>query len=248
MGDIMSHAALPGLCIAFVLAGGKAPLALMLGAAGAAWLASWLALSLTDRAGIDRGASLACVLSGFFGVGVILLSWIQKMPGASAGGLDSYLFGQAAGLVAEQVWAMAVTGGLACLAGGLLVHPYRAMAFDPQFSRVAGLPVRLLEGVFLTLLIAAIVVGLSAVGVVLMSAMLVAPAAAARQWCRSLGGMLAVSAGIGGVCGGAGGLLSASVEGAPTGPVIVLMLAGAAVMSVVFGSHRGLLRRKVRES
>jgi manganese/zinc/iron transport system permease protein len=244
MGDVMSHAALPGLCVAFILAGGKAPLALMLGAAGAAWLASWRALALTDRAGVVRGASLACVLSGFFGVGVILLSWIQKLPGASAGGLDSYLFGQAAGLVAEQVWAMGITGVLACLAGAALVNPYRVLAFDPQFARVAGLPVRLLEVVFLGLLIAAIVVGLSAVGVVLMSAMLVAPAAAARQWCRSFGGMLAVSAAIGGACGGAGGLLSASVEGAPTGPVIVLILAAAAAVSVVFGTQKGLLRRR----
>ncbi|MCS6777269.1 MAG: iron chelate uptake ABC transporter family permease subunit [Chloroherpetonaceae bacterium] len=246
MGDALSHAALPGVCLAYLLTGQKAPVVLMAGAAVACWVAMWLVLLLLRRTRIDSGAALGTVLTIFFGAGVVLLTLLQKRNDANQAGLDRYLFGQAAALVQEQVVTMAVLGGSALLVVLLLYKEFQLIAFDPEFARTLGLPARFLETLLTGLLVVAIVIGLNTVGIVLMSALLVGPAVTARQWTHSLGRMIGYAGVFGALAGVFGALVSVRETRMPTGPVIILCIAVMVILSVLFGAAQGVVWERVR--
>lgn len=248
MGDALSHAALPGVCLAYMLTGLKTSLVLMAGAAASGLAGMLLILATIRRTRVDQGSALAVVLTSFFGLGVVLLTVVQRGNDANQAGLDKFLFGQAAALVGEQVATMAVLAFLCIAVVVLLFKEFKVVSFDPEFARTIGLDAGRLGTILSGLLVIAIVIGLNTVGVILMSAMLVAPAAAARQWTNSLATMLWVAAGIGAGSGLAGALMSVFQENVPTGPAIVLALAAATVVSLCFGSARGLAwsRRRAR--
>ena len=209
LGDALSHAALPGIALAFLLTGSKAPLVIMLGAGLVGWFGTVLVRQVVRRSRIPLDAALGMMLSVFFGFGLVLLTLIQRRPDASQAGLDAYLFGQAAALLERDVVVMTVLSAIAC---GLLVALWKELkllAFDPEFGASLGLPMRRVDGVLTALLVVAIVIGLQTVGVVLMSAMLVAPAAAARQWTERLAVMVPLAAAFGVVSGVAGSVMSA---------------------------------------
>ncbi len=248
MGDAMAHAALPGVCLAFLATGSKAPLVLMLGAAFTGWLAMLAILGISSAARLDRNTVLAVMLTTFFGLGVVLLTVIQKTGGGAQAGLDKFLFGQAAALVMEDAALMAVLAVLSLVVVGLLFKEFKLISFDPGYARSLGMPVGVLGAALTSLMLAAIVVGLNAVGVILMSAMLVAPASAARQWTSSLRWMVALSALIGAVCGAAGAVWSVRQQGVPTGPAIVILLTLAVAVSAFFGSDRGLVWARMRRA
>lgn len=241
MGDALSHTALPGVCLAYMLTGSKTPLVLMLGAAIAGWIGMSVILLILRRTRIDSGSALGIVLTTFFGFGVVLLTVIQNRNDANQAGLDKFLFGQAAALVQDQVLTMAVLGGAALLVIALLYKEFKLLTFDPEFAQSLSLPTHRLNLLLTGLLVIAIVIGLNTVGVVLMSAMLIGPAAAARQWTNSLSHMLAYSALFGALAGIAGAIISVLETRLPTGPVIVLCLTGIVVFSLLFGSARGMV-------
>jgi manganese/zinc/iron transport system permease protein len=241
LGDTLSHAALPGVCLGFLLAGGRQLVPIMVGALLAGIAAALLVLLLVQRSRLKTDASLGIVLSVFFAIGTVLLTFIQHHRGAGQAGLDAFLFGQAASLLPGDVQVMAIASALALGLVGLLWKEFKLVTFDPDFARSLGLPVTAIE-VGLTLLIAvAVVVGLQLVGVILMAAMVIAPAAAARQWSRDLGTMVVLSIIFGAVSGVVGALASASVRGLATGPVIVLCVTAFAVVSLLFAPGRGLV-------
>jgi len=241
LGDAVAHAALPGIAVAFLLTGSKVPLILMLGAAGTGVAAALAILGVTQGTRVPYDSALALMLSVFFGVGMVLLTYLQRTAGAAQAGLDSFLFGQAAALVTQDVWTMAVLGGIALLAVGLFWKEFKLLAFDPAFGRSLGLPIRRLDAVLTTLLVVAIVIGLQTVGVVLMSAVIVAPGAAARQWTDRLGAMIGLAAAFGAAGGVSGALLSSAEANLPTGPTIVLCLGLIVALSLLFAPNRGLL-------
>lgn len=247
MGDALSHAALPGICLAYMWTGSKAPLTLMIGAALAGWIGMTLILTIVRQTRISSDAALGTVLTVFFGVGVVLLTVIQKSNDANQAGLDKYLFGQAATLVQEQVVTMATLGTAALLVVALFYKEFKLLAFDPEFAMSLALPTRRLDLLLTSLLVVAVVIGLNTVGVVLMSAMLVAPAAAARQWTNRLSVMLGLSALFGALSGLSGALVSVSEERLPTGPIIILCASALVIVSVFFGSARGLVWEWLRQ-
>lgn len=246
LGDAISHAALPGVALAFLLTGSKTPLALMIGAALAGWLATLWIMSVTETTRIKYDSMLALVLSVFFGAGLVLLTWIRQRAGASQAGLDTFLFGQASSLVWRDVVAMAIPGGGALLLTLLFWKELKLLAFDPEYGRTLGLPMRRVDLFLTALLVVAIVIGLQTVGVVLMSAMLVAPAAAGRQWTDTLWKMVLLSAGFGAAAGVTGAVLSSTGTGLPTGPLIVLCMGVIMVLSLLFAPQRGLAGRRLR--
>lgn len=248
IGDALSHAALPGIVAAFLLAQAKAPIWLMLGAAIAAYVGMKAVTAIAESVGLSMDAALAIVLTTFFGFGVVLLSIANKSPLANQAGLDRFLFGQAASLVANQVYTMAAVGGAAVLTVALLYSRFKIVTFDPLFARSLGMPVGKLQSLLTMLLIASIVIGLNTVGVILMSAMIVAPAAAARQWTERLGKLIFLSALFGTVAGLFGAIVSLSAPRTPTGPVIVLALAVIVTISVLFAPARGIIWGKVRHA
>lgn len=241
LGDAVAHAALPGIALAFLLTGSKVPLVLMLGAAGTGVAAALAILGVTQSTRVPYDSALALMLSVFFGVGMVLLTYLQRTAGAAQAGLDSFLFGQAAALVTQDVWTMVVLGGIALFAVGLFWKEFKLLAFDPNFGHSLGLPIRRLDAVLTTLLVVAIVIGLQTVGVVLMSAVIVAPGAAARQWTDRLGTMIGLAAVFGAASGVSGALLSSVGANLPTGPTIVLCLGLIVAASLLFAPNRGLL-------
>jgi manganese/zinc/iron transport system permease protein len=246
LGDALSHAALPGIALAFLFTGSKSPLTLLLGAGVAAWLAALLINGVTRTTRIKTDAAMGVVLSVFFGAGLVVLTYIQRLPDAGKAGLDSFLFGQAAALLARDVVVMAVLGGAVLLAVALLWKQFKLLTFDPGFASSIGMPVRGLEVILTTLLVVAIVIGLQTVGVVLMSALVVAPAAAARQWTNRLGAMVVLAGLFGAVSGVTGAVISSSVDRLPTGPAIVLVALMLVGISILFAPRRGIVMGALR--
>lgn len=245
LGDAISHAALPGIAIAFLLTGARAMPVLVLGAAAAGWLGAVLVMTITNHSRIPYDASLGLVLSVFFGVGMVLLTFIQRLPSGTQAGLDNFLFGQAAAILPRDVVAMSVLGVAAVTAITLLWKEFKLLAFDREFGATLGLPMQRLDLALTSLLVLAIVIGLQTVGVVLMSAILIAPAAAARQWTDRLGAMVVLAAGFGATAGVTGTMISASTERLPTGPTIVLCAGAIVLVSLLFAPRRGLLAEVV---
>lgn len=255
LGDAISHAALPGIVLAFLLTGTKATFVLVLGAAFAGWIGTLVVMGVVRTSRVPQDSALGIVLSVFFGLGLVLLTYVQRMPTAEQAGLDQFLFGQAATLVMEDVWVIAGLGVVACGAVAAFWKEFKVLSFDPDFGASLGLPMARVDVVLTAVLVLAIVAGLQTVGVVLMSAMVVAPAAAARQWTDRLGTMVLLSAAFGALAGVAGSLVSAGAEGLPTGPVIVLCISAVVVISLLLAPNRGLVwtavdrlrrRRKLR--
>ncbi len=247
LGDAMSHAALPGIGLAFLLTGSKSSLVLIIGAAIAGWIGTLLIMSIVRLTRVKFDSALGLVLSVFFGFGLVLLTIIQKMPDATQAGLDKFLFGQAAALLERDVITMGVLGAIAI--GVMLVFwkEFKLLSFDPDFGATLGFPMKLLDILLTTLIVLAIVLGLQTVGVVLMSAMIVAPAAAARQWTDRLGTMVLLSSSFGALAGVVGALLSSSVQRLPTGPTIVLCISTIVLVSLFFAPRRGLVWNWIRE-
>jgi manganese/zinc/iron transport system permease protein len=181
------------------------------------------------------------VLAVFFGFGLVLLAFAQKQPTAAQAGLDTFLFGQAASLVTRDVITMALIGGVSLGLMLLFWKEFKLLSFDPDYGATIGLPIRLLDIGLTSLIVIAIVIGLQTVGVVLMSAMLIAPAAAARQWTDRLGLMVVLAGGFGALSGVIGAVISATARGLSTGPTIVLVVSSFVVVSLLLAPNRGLV-------
>ncbi len=218
----------------------------MLGAAAAGWIATLAVGGILRSSRVKADSALGLTLSVFFGFGMVLLTFIQRRPDATQAGLDKFLFGQAATLLARDVISMAVLGAAALVVVLVLWKEFKLLAFDPDFAASLGFPARRLDVLLTTLLVVAIVSGLQTVGVVLMSAMIVAPAAAARQWTDRLGRMIVLSALFGAAAGVGGAIISSLTARLPTGPVIVLCATAIVVFSLVCAPNRGLLWQAAR--
>lgn len=240
LGDTLSHAALPGICLAFLLTGTRTPLVLLAGAAVAGWIGTLLLLRIVRDTRLSEDAALGIVLSTFFGFGIMLLTFISKRNNANQAGLDKYLFGQAATLVASNVLTIAVLGGVVLLVVAVLYKEFKLLTFDAEFAASLGFSTGRLGVLLTSLIVVAVVIGLQTVGVVLMAAMLIGPAVAARQWTNRLGVMIAIAALVGAVSGVSGALISISGSRIPTGPMIILSLTALVVFSLAFGAADGL--------
>jgi manganese/zinc/iron transport system permease protein len=248
LGDVLAHAALPGICLAFLLSGSKVPLVLLVGGGLAGWAAALLMLTVLRYTRLPEDSALGVMLSSFFGFGIALLTFIQHSSDANQAGLDKFIFGQAATIVAADVVTMAVLGGLALALVALLYKEFKLLSFDPEYLSSLGYPTRGLGTLLTSLTVVAVMIGLQTVGVVLMAAMLIAPAAAARQWTDRLGKMVLLAAAFGASSGVIGAALSASRENLPTGPLVVLTASVVVVVSLFFAPLRGLVWQWVREA
>ena len=180
LGDATAHAAFPGICIAFMLTGTKHPVALAIGAFATGWLALLVIDILIKHSKIKEDIATALVLSVTFGVGTLLLSIIQNSSNAAQLGLNNYVFGKAAALLSEDLLILGILSIAILLTVVTFFKEFTLIAFDKAFAESIHLRVTLLEFVFTSLIVLAIVIGIRAVGIVLMAAMLITPAAAAR--------------------------------------------------------------------
>jgi len=241
LGDAIAHATLPGVGLAFLIIQNKSPLVLLIGAGLAGWIGTLLIKVITEHTRIQRDTALGITLSVFFGFGLVLITLVQKMPTATKAGLDKFLFGNAATLLVEDVRLMIILSTVIFSILFLLWKEFKILVFDQEYARSIGLNVHFVDIVLTTLIVVSIVIGLQTVGVVLMSAMLVAPAAAARQWTDKLSVMVLISALFGAIAGTAGAITSSTISHLPTGPTIVVYLSIFVMLSLIFAPNRGLL-------
>jgi manganese/zinc/iron transport system permease protein len=240
VGDAVAHATLPGVCVAFLVAGVKDVPGLLLGAAVAGLVAALLMVGIERAGRIRPDAAIGVVLSGFFAFGVVLLTHLSNSSDADQAGLENYLFGQAAGLLERDIAVMAGLAAVALLVVGVLRRALTTTLFDPAFAGAIGLPVRALETVMTALLVVAVVIGVRVVGAILMVAMLVVPTVTARQLADRFPSVL-VLAGLIGAAVGITGALTATRGQLPTGPVVVLTGFMVAVMALLLAPGRGVL-------
>ncbi len=246
LGDSISHAALPGIVLAFILGAGRNPLWLLIGAAAAGWIGTIFIMGIIRRTRIDTSGAQGVVLSVFFGLGLLLLTYVQKWPDASQSGLDKYLFGQAAALLPQDLIIMACGGTLTLVLLMIFWKEIKLLTFDRSFGESLGFPAKKIDLLITALIVLSIVIGLQTVGVILMSSLLVAPAAAARQWTEKLGIMVFLSGVFGAAAGIAGSIVSSSIPNIPTGPAIVMVMTIMVAFSLLFAPSRGLLIQLLR--
>ncbi|WP_435413004.1 metal ABC transporter permease [Psychroserpens mesophilus] len=246
LGDAISHAALPGIAIAFLITGAKDSNTLLLGALVSGLIGTFWIRGIITKTHLKSDTALGLILSLFFGFGMLLLTFIQKQPNANQAGLDKYLFGQAATLIESDVWLMAIVTGVCLFVLLLFWKEFKILLFDKDYAKTLGFNTKTIDILITSFIVLAIVLGLQTVGVVLMSAMLLAPAAAARQWTNSLAKMVFLAALFGAFSGVFGTAISASQNNLSTGPVIVLVAAVFVFVSFVFSPTRGLLFKQIR--
>lgn len=244
VGDAISHAALPGVACAF-LAGSFAkslPVLLAGGAlGGAAGVAAILLLRRVTPLRDD--AIVASVLSVFFGAGIVLLSVIQGLSSGHAAGLETFIYGRTASMIASDAWMLAAIAGAVMVIIALLAKELRLLCFDEGFARSLGLPTGALDAGLMILATIVTVAGMQAVGLILVVALQVIPASAARFWSHRLGACVVITALLGAGSGAVGAIVSAQAKDLPSGAMIVLVTAIVFAASMLFGSARGLVWR-----
>ncbi|WP_425454286.1 metal ABC transporter permease [Peribacillus asahii] len=243
LGDTLAHAALPGICIVFMLTGVKSISFFLFGAAIAGMIAVFVINVVTKYSRIKQDTALGLVLSAFFGLGIVLLTQIQQSSYGNQSGLDKFLFGQTASMVMSDVYVMMAVSLILILACTLFFKEFKLLSFDPGFAKGIGLPVLLLDYIIMLLIVGAVVIGIQAVGVVLMAALLITPAVSARYWTERLSVMVVLSGIFGMLSGVVGTLLSAAVNNLPTGPLIVLSATVWFMFSLLFAPNRGVVAK-----
>ncbi|MBM0065741.1 metal ABC transporter permease [Alkalicoccobacillus gibsonii] len=241
MSDALSHAALPGVVIAFMIMNEKNLPFLILGAGISALLGAFFIQAIKTSTRIKEDTAMGMILSVFFGGGIMLLTIANRSGGGNQSGLDSFIFGQAATMVQSDVYMMAGLAGLVILIIIVAFKEWKLFLFDPDFAKGLGYSLKGLNAVYLAVLVVTIVIGIQAVGVILMAALLIIPAVSARYWTHSFKTMMGLSAAFGGVSGALGTFISAQGAGWPTGPFIVLAASCLFLVSLVIGKEKGLL-------
>lgn len=243
LGDAISHAVLPGICVGFLLAGEKNPLYIVGGAFVSGAIATFLSSWLKENTKLSEDTIIASILSIFFGFGIVLLTVIQKTGNPEMAGLNQFIFGNAIGILEEDLW---IYGGLAVLiilTLTIFMKEFSLLVFNAEFGKAIGYPMGRIRLLFNVLMILSVIIGIQAIGVVLMAALLITPGAAARFWTDKLS-VLLVLAGIFAVISGiAGTYISYVIPQMPTGPWVVVSLSLLALISFLFAPKRGMLYR-----
>ena len=241
IGDGLSHAALPGVVIAFLLTGTKDIEVLIIGAALSSITAAWLITITVENSKIKFDGALATILSAFFGLGMVLLTYLQSLNNAGQAGLSKFIFGQAATILARDVYITSAVALIIIVLTALFWKELKLISFDVEYAKTLQIPVTFTLILYRSLLIMTIIIGIQSVGAILISSLLIAPAVGARQWTNKLGTMciLAGCFGMGSAMGGT--LWSTTVQKLPTGPAIIVILSVIVLLSLIFAPNRGML-------
>ncbi|MEM6489457.1 MAG: metal ABC transporter permease, partial [Pseudomonadota bacterium] len=251
VSDALSHATLPGVALAFIAmaaAGGSGRWlpGLIAGAAVTALAGLMIVEWLTRRTRLSEDAAIGAVLSVFFGAGVVLLTVIQTLGIGQPAGLEGFLLGATAGMLASEAIMIAAAGALAAALVWALRRPMTLVAFDAEYAAASGVPVRAVDFAIMGLVLIVTVVGLKVVGLVLIIALLIIPPAAARFWSDRIDRIVLIAALIGGLAAWLGAAASASADALPTGPMIVLAAFALFLVSMLCAPLRGALAAGLR--
>ncbi|WP_368645803.1 metal ABC transporter permease [Alkalibacterium putridalgicola] len=247
LGDALSHAALPGIGLAFVMIQRKELLFLMIGAIVSGLIATALIQLITRKTLVKLDSALSLVLSSFFGLGLVVLTAIQNNPNAQQAGLQSFIFGQASAMLQRDVQLIAGVGVILLTLVVLFWKEFKCYTFDPMFSRTLGFSSKVIEFILSMMIVLTIIIGLESVGVILISALLIGPSIAARQWSHRLSRVVILAGLTGFFSGVIGTLVSSMGDNIPTGPVIVVVVSLFVFASLLFAPKQGLIARRIRK-
>jgi manganese/zinc/iron transport system permease protein len=248
VGDAVAHSVLPGVCMAFLFTGTKNISFLICGAFFTGWISLLLIDYIVAHSKIKKDAAIGLVLSVFFGIGIVLLTFIQQSGNASQSGLDSFIFGKAAALVGSDLITFGIIAVILLMVVSVFFKSLALVAFDENFAKSLGFPVRGLDMLLTTLTVLAVVTGITAVGVVLMAAMLITPGAAARYWTDNLRTMVIIAAIFGAISGILGAYISYVAPSMPTGPWMVVASSFIALVSFFLAPKKGILAKWIRNN
>lgn len=243
VGDALSHAVLPGVALGFLWNLSKDPWAIFIGATLAGLAGTVMVRALTATTRLKEDAALGLVLASFFAVGACLVTMIQRLPSGNKSGVDKFLFGQAAAIGADDLWLMSGVTLLVLAVVGLFYKELLVSSFDRGFARSSGLAVAWIDRGLLLLLAFTVVIALQAVGAVLVSAMLITPAAAAYLLTDRLHRLLFAAAFFGAAAGVVGAFLSFLGPDLPTGPFMVLAASSLFSVAFLFAPRHGVVTR-----
>jgi ABC-type Mn2+/Zn2+ transport system permease subunit/Mn-dependent DtxR family transcriptional regulator len=247
VGDALSHAVLPGVAIGFLWNMSKDPLAIFIGATIAGLLGTVVVHAIKQTTHLKEDTALGLVLAVFFAVGICLLTIIQRLPSGNKSGIDKFLFGQAAAIGLNDLKLMAAVTVLSVIVVWLAYKEFLVTSFDSGFAHSVGVPAQLFHYSLMLLVAFAVVIALQAVGVVLVSAMLITPAAAAYLLTDRMHRMLWLASLFGLIAGAAGAFFSFLGPNLPTGPFMVLGATAVFALAFVFGPKHGVFTRWLRQ-
>jgi len=246
ISDAISHATLPGLGFAFLVAfgfgiDGRQLLILLSGSALSAALGLYFVNWLTRETRLTQDTAIGCVLSVFFAFGVVLLTIIQVIPAGRKAGLESFLLGSTAGMLYSDALLILVLSIITALVLFVFLRPIKLVVFDQGYSETLGISVQRVDFIILAVTLAVTVLGMKIVGLILIVALLIIPAVSARFWSERTNIILVTATLFGALSGYIGSAISAISPGLPTGPIIVLCCFGLFLFSFLFAPKRGVL-------
>lgn len=245
LGDVISHATLPGIICALILTGSRHPLILLCGGMLSGMLGVACMHMIVQKSSLKKDAALGIILSVFFGVGLVLLTYLQQVPEAQHGLIIKYIFGNASTVMHADIYLIAAISIIISTILYIFWKEYTALLFDASHAAQLGYPVQALQHLLTVLTVLCIITGLQLVGVVLMSSFLIAPAAAARQWTTSFRSMVLLASGFGCFSAVAGTALSAQYTHLPTGPIIVVIASIIVGISLFCAPKRGIYTKLI---
>ena len=245
LGDALSHAALPGIGIAFMLIQRKELSVLMLGALISGLIATLIIQVMSKKTVVKLDSALSVVLSSFFGLGLVILSYIQNNPGANQSGLENFIFGQASAMLASDVRMIAVAGSILLLIVLLFWKEFKVFTFAPIFAQTIGFSKKVIEFLLSLMIVITIILGLESVGVILISALIIGPSIAAKQWTNRLSIVMTLAAVIGFISGVTGTFISSAAARIPTGPSIIVVLSAFVFLSLFLSPKNGILAKQI---
>jgi manganese/zinc/iron transport system permease protein len=248
LGDALSHATLPGIALAYLIVNqlggdGKQLHWLLLGAALSGTAAMIVLALLRRTTRLKEDTTMGMVLSVFFGAGTALLAIVQQLPDGSAAGLEGFIYGKTASLLPSDAWRIAIVAIVVLSMIGMLFKEFKLLCFDEAGAAAQGFPILLLDGLLMLLVAVVTIVGLQAVGLVLVIALLVVPAAAAQFWTQRLSTAVVIAGVLGALSGYLGAMLSGALSNLPSGALVVLVAVAMFLASLLLGPVDGLLVR-----
>jgi len=248
IGDAVAHAILPGVCLAFLVKGEKDFVSILIGS----FLMGWFSLLVHDfiksKTKLSEDTVTGIVLSFFFALGIVLLTIIQHLDDVgNKSGLDHFIFGSVIGISSSDILYFLGLNVIIISSLILFWKEFKLITFNEEYALSIGMPVKLLKLFLTALTVLAVVTGIQAVGVVLMAAMLVTPAATARFWTNKLFVMIIIAGSLGVVSSVFGAYFS-YINASPTGPWIVFVLSFLAIISFLFAPEKGIVFKLIKNN
>ena len=246
-GDAIAHAVLPGLCIAFLMAEEKSNLLFMAGAGIAGWIGLYTIQWLISHTKLKQDAATGIVLSVFFGIGILLMTFIQQSGNGQQSGLDGFLLGKASAMLPEDLIPLSITAIGTIFGIQMLKKEFMIFLFDREFAMMNGIPVKALSLIINAMLIASIITGIVATGAILIGSVLIIPYAIGRFWKDEFDGIYIIAILSAILATIIGIMITIITSNIPTGAMIVLVLSSFFGVSALFAPKKGIIGRVIRQ-